>query len=164
MLDAIWHVRGGVLILGDRSEHKIIQRFASIFAAHCKPVVQTTELSVEFCDPWWRFFTSRGAGDFSRKEHWKGLSPLGIFDRGKIMVTKTDQGKVLRYDIRILHGLVFSVLGSIVLGIIALVGGVSTSSAGILSIFAFLWLYLPASLWVSFRARTFFHKTVADIR
>ncbi|MFI0848208.1 hypothetical protein [Mesorhizobium sp. IMUNJ 23232] len=161
MLDALWHVRGGVLIIGDRKEERILQELSHKLAAQGKAVGQLSERSIEFNDSLWNMIFPKWPYDPLQMIK-KGRGALAIFDRGKIAVSNSARGRVLSYDVRMLDAAIFCFLGAILLGGFAGVAEASISTAISISAASFAWLYGMNFLVSSFRARTFFHKIVAD--
>lgn len=95
MVPLLWHLRGAVRLDDSISNDTALDRVEDLLRRQHKPVSERGPEHVAFNAPLW-------ANTFS--PNW---SAMVIYDRGRVWIEKDAQGRVLRYDLRSLHGFVF---------------------------------------------------------
>lgn len=126
MIDLIWHMRGSVPLAG--SESSALDRIESLLSAQYKNKRERGDDHVTFEDPLWQNMFS---------PNWLGMV---LYDRGRFWIESSLSGRMLRYDLRSLHGLVFCLFGAVMFfGFGMLDGGLSSGLK--YAAFAFGWLY-----------------------
>ncbi|WP_114953221.1 hypothetical protein [Sphingosinicella terrae] len=149
MTDWIWHLRGRVPLDGAEPAEAVLDRIAGLFEAERKPVVVRSEREVVFDDPLGR--------DFPRSNR----SRLVGYDRGRVWIEEGSAARVLRYELRSLHMLLFCLFGA---GMAFFVGLVSASlvaglkAAGLL----FAWVYGANILFALLRAPGLIRRAVRE--
>ncbi|WP_404482229.1 hypothetical protein [Novosphingobium sp. BL-52-GroH] len=127
MLDNIWHLRGSTHI-GNTSGEEALDQIEALLDQQRKPL---TEERVGYR----AFHTSLFENAF-------GPSWLSMvaYEKGAFWIEESTQGRILKYDLRSLHALIFCVVAA---GIFFLFGFANDGVAGSAryATFAFLWLY-----------------------
>jgi len=95
MVQLLWHLRGTVRLDGSVSNGTALDRVEELLKRQHKPVSERGPEHVAFNAPLW---TTMFIGN------WLAMV---IYDRGRIWIEKDVRGRVLRYDLRSLHGFVF---------------------------------------------------------
>ena len=128
MLDFVWHLRGSVRLDSMTSNEAALDRLERLLDQQRKSVRDRGQKDLVFDDPLW----SNPFGP-----NWLAMV---IYDRGKFWIEQRPDGRVVMYDLRSLHGMVFCLLGGLMFFVFgALVGGLSEGLK--FAAIAFAWLY-----------------------
>lgn len=127
IVDFLWHLRGSVALDGAASNQAALDRLEQLLERQRKPVAERTATGVSFDAPLW-------SDAFGPNWH-----AMVIFDQGRLWIDQGRAGRVLRYNLRSLHGFVFCLFASVMffafgLAEGGLIGGLKFAA------FAFGWL------------------------
>ena len=126
--DAIWHMRGTAPAPRGASDQEVTDRIELLLIKQYKTVTAREPSRVVFDNPLWTTWLS---------PNWLALV---AYDHGDFSVNDEINGRVVRYDLRSLHALVFCFLVS---AIFACFGFAARGFSGAIEFtaFAFSWLY-----------------------
>jgi hypothetical protein len=119
MLDFLWHLRGSVSLPEPTTDHAVLDAIERLLDQQQKPSLRTST-EIRFNAPLWENLLG---------PNWAAMM---IHDRGRFRIETVGERRLLRYDLRSLHGFIFCLLGS---GMFFTVGGWKHA------VFAFSWIY-----------------------
>ena len=99
-LDFIRHLRGSVIVDAMISCETVLDGVESWLVKQQKPITKSEANYVAFNDPLWRNLLG---------PNWLALV---IYDRGQFWIEQGHAGRLLHYEIRSLHGMVFCLCGA----------------------------------------------------
>lgn len=145
----MWHLRGSVRLDNADSDVAVLDRLEGLLSRQRKRVRKRCEEQLTFNDPLWR-------DPFG--PNWLALA---IYERGRFWLERDLQGRVLRYDLRSLHGMVFCLFAAVV----AFFFGVAADDPSLglkLASVAFAWLYGLNIVLAFLRVPATIRKAVVD--
>ena len=100
MIDSVWHLRGSVLIGHLVSEDDALDRIEGLLRAQLKRKIDRSHGEVVFHSPLWE-------GYFG--PNWLAMV---IYDQGRFWLEQREGQRLLKFDLRSLHGFVFCLFGA----------------------------------------------------
>ena len=128
MWDSIWHLRGSTPLTSGASDDEVMHRLETLLQYQRKPVTSRNGSELVFDDPLFRDLLS---------PNWLAMV---IYDHGHFWIEHGLKGRILRYDLRSLHGFVFCLFGAAMSFAFGFAGG-GLPEALRTAAFAFGWLY-----------------------
>ena len=128
MWDFLWHMRGSAHLRGEQSNQEVLDGIEALLKRQRKPLSKRSSNEVIFNSPLWQSYLG---------PNWLAMV---VYDHGRIGIDQHTNDRVLRYDLRSLHGFVFCLLGAVMffafgVAVGGLIKGISYAA------FAFGWLY-----------------------
>ncbi|WP_293392410.1 hypothetical protein [Phenylobacterium sp. RIFCSPHIGHO2_01_FULL_69_31] len=141
-LDFIWHLRGSVVLGASTSGDAALRRVERLLDKQRKPVTERGPNYLVFQDPLWR------------EPFGPNWLAMVIYDRGRFWV---EGGRVF-YELRSLHGMIFCLLGAVMVFLFGLAEGLANGLK--LAALAFGWLYGMNILLALARVQSAIRKAV----
>ena len=128
MLDILWRFRGSVALDSLVSDEAALAFVDALLEEQQKPITERRSRQLAFDDPIWR-------NPFGR-----GSLAMGFHDRGSFCIEHGPGIRLLRYELRSLHALLFCLAASLFCVAVGWLG--SDLAMGVkLASLAFAWLY-----------------------
>ena len=148
MWDFIWHLRGSTRIDGKGSNEAVLGRVERLLEQQRKPVTWRGADYLVFESPMWSDLFG---------PNWLAMV---VYDRGRFWIEQGMGGRILRYDLRSLHGFIFCLFAAFIVFFVGLAGGVGQGLK--FAAIAFGWLYGMNMLLAWARAPRAIRKAVAQ--
>jgi hypothetical protein len=98
VINWLWHMRGSIPLVKKLSDEEFSDRVSNALALQLKSVSEISEQHVAFDDPiWCNPFTP----------NWYVLV---MFDKGVVWIESTNEGSLIRYDLRSLHMVIVAIV------------------------------------------------------
>lgn len=102
MIDNIWHMRGSVKLPSDVTDAVICERLEEFLNKQRKPVLTEGNSFISFHSPLWENPLINN-----------NSLALVMYDHGDFWIEPEHKSRVVHYDLRSLHGLVFCLAGAL---------------------------------------------------
>ena len=128
MLDFLWHLRGSVPLDGIATNEAALDRLELLLEQQRKPTTERDANYLAFDAPLWSDLFG---------PNWRAMV---IYDQGRLWIDQGLGGRILRYDLRSLHGFVFCLFGAAMFFAFGLADGGLVGGLKLAAL-AFGWLY-----------------------
>ena len=129
LFDFIWHLRGSARLDSMTSDAAALDGVERLLDDQGKPGWFRNQDDVTFDDPLW-------SNPFGPNWH-----AMVIYDRGRFWIERGFDGRILRYELRSLHGFVFCLFAALMAFWFGAADGGGTSEGIKFAAIAFGWLY-----------------------
>jgi hypothetical protein len=149
MWDFIWHLRGSAPVHRSVSDEEVLDRVERLLERQRKPASWRGPSDLTFYVPLWEDLIG---------PNWLAMV---IYERGSFWIEQSSRGRLLKYDLRSLHGLVFCLLVAITFFVFGITGN-GLSEALSYAALGFGWIYGMNMVLARYRVPRAIRAAVAD--